>query len=259
VLAKHLPRIVSVFFISISIPCLASETELSVAKTREGVVGAGKPQSYELVLNAGDYAEIKVDPRGKELTLIAYDPSGRKFRGTKLGPEEDKFDFVVDGPGQYRLEVTTTDHDVDRSYAITLERIVSLQARLHPLKPAYESPRINALRAAVAAGKPGSIDSFWEEVEKEGAPIIEPLRGDDKNMLVTFLWRGSPDTRTLFVARCPMPAAPPTTISCNISETPMSGTRQSRLTGKHDLNTRLRRTFRESGRCHREWIMMPSP
>jgi enterochelin esterase-like enzyme len=209
VLAKHLPRIVSVFFISISIPCLASETELAVAKTREGVVSTGKPQSYELVLNAGDYAEIKVDPRGKELTLIAYDPSGRKFRGTKLGPEEDKFDFVVDGPGQYRLEVTTTDHCIDRSYTITLEKIVSLQARLHPLKPAYESPRINALRAAVEAGKPGSIDSFWKEVEKEGAPILEPLPGDDKNMLVTFLWRGKLDTRNVFVARLPYAGGTP--------------------------------------------------
>jgi enterochelin esterase-like enzyme len=177
--------------------------------TREGVVGTGKPQSYELVLKAGDYTEIKVDPHGKELTLIAYDPSGRKFRGTKLGPEEDKFDFVVYGPGQYRLEVTATDHDIERSYTITLEKIVSLQARLHPLKPAYESPRINALRAEVEAGKRGSIDSFWKEVEKEGAPIIEPLPGDDKNMLVTFLWRGSPDTRNVFVARLPYAGGAP--------------------------------------------------
>jgi enterochelin esterase-like enzyme len=205
VLSKHLPRIV--FFISISISCLTSKTELTVAKAREGVVGTGKPQSYELVLKAEDYVEIKVDPRGKELTLIAYDPSGRKFRGATLGPEEDNFDFVVDGPGKYRLEVS--NHDIDRFYTITLEKIVSLHARLHPPKPAYESPRINALRAAVEAGNRESIGSFWKEVEKEGTPIIEPMPGDDSNMLVTFLWRGNPGTRNVFVARLPYAGGTP--------------------------------------------------
>lgn len=205
----HFARRLSVFFISASISCLASETELALGEIREGVVGTGKPQSYELVLNAGDYAEIKVDPRGKELTLIAYDPPGSRFRGIKLGPDEDKFDFVVDGSGKYRVQITATDHAIDHSYTITLEKIVSLQARLHPLKPAYESPRINALSTAVDTGKQGSIDSFWKEVETEGAPIIEPLPGDDKNMLVTFLWRGTPETRNVFVAWLPYAGGAP--------------------------------------------------
>jgi enterochelin esterase family protein len=200
---------VSVLFISIGIPSFASETELAVAKTREGVVGAGKPHSYDLVLNAGDYAEIKLDPRGKELTLVAYDPSGNEFRGAKLGPEENKFDFVVDRPGKYRVEIAATDGVIDASYAITLEKIVSLQARLAPLRPLYASPRINALKAAVETGAPGSVDSFWKEVEKQGAPIIEPLPSDDKNMLVTFLWKGTPDTRNVFVARLPYAGGTP--------------------------------------------------
>ena len=208
-LAKQLVRIASVVFLSIIIPSFASDTELVLAKTREGIVSAGKPQSYELVLTAGDYAEIKFDPRGKELTLITYDPSGNKFRGAKLGPEEDKFDFVVDRPGKYRLEIAATDSVIDASYAITLEKIVSLQARLAPLRPPYASPRINALKAAVETGEPGSVDSFWKEVEKQGAPIIEPLPGDDKNLLVTFLWKGMPDTRNVFVARLPYAGGAP--------------------------------------------------
>ena len=208
-LAKNLERLVSVFFISISIPCFASDTELAVAKTREGVVGAGKPQSYALVLNAGDYAELRLDPRGKELTLTICDPSGSKFRGARFGQDGDKFDFVADRAGNYRLEVAATDNGTAGSYAIKLERIVSLRARLAPLKPAYESPRINALRAAVATGNLANVGAFWEKVEKEGAPIVEPLPGDDKNMLVTFLWRGTPDTRNVFVARLPYAGGTP--------------------------------------------------
>ena len=208
-LAKQLVRIASVVFLSISIPSFASDTELVLAKTREGIVSAGKPQSYEFVLTAGDYAKIKFDPRGKELTLITYDPSGDKFRGAKLGPGEDKFDFIVDRDGKYRLEVAATDNAIAGFYAITLEKIVSLQARLAPLRPLYASPRINALKAAVETREPGSVDSFWKEVEKQGAPIIEPLPGDDKNLLVTFLWKGTPDTHNVFVARLPYAGGAP--------------------------------------------------
>ena len=208
-LAKQLVRIASVVFLSISIPSFASDAELVLAKTREGIVSAGKPQSYELVLTAEDYAQIKFDPRGKELTLITYDPSGNKLRGAKLGPGEDKFDFIVDRDGKYRLEVAATDNAIAGSYAITLEKIVSLQARLAPLRPLYASPRINALKAAVEAGEPGSADSFWKEVEKQGAPIIEQLPGDDKNLLVTFLWKGTPDTHNVFVARLPYAGGAP--------------------------------------------------
>ena len=84
-----------------------------------------------------------------------------------------------------------------------------MQARLTPLRPLYASPRINALKAAVETEKPGSVDSFWKEVEKQGAPIIEPVPGDDKNMLVTFLWRGMPDTHNVFVAWLPYAGGTP--------------------------------------------------
>jgi Domain of unknown function (DUF3327) len=37
----------------------------------------------------------------------------------------------------------------------------------------------------------------------------EPLTGDKENMLVTFLWRGAPDTQNVFVARLPYAGAAP--------------------------------------------------
>jgi len=202
-LAKRLSRMASLILISVSIPSFASDIELAVAKAQEGIVSAAKPQSFAVILNAGDYAQIKLDPRGKELAVITYDPAGGRFRGAKIGPKEDRFNFVADRSGTYRLEVVATDKTIEGAYAITLERIVTLQARLAPLKPAYESPRISALKASIVGAKPGSIDSFWKEVEKEGSPIIEPLPGDDKNVLVTFLWRGAPDTHNVLVIRLP--------------------------------------------------------
>ena len=208
-LAKHLSPMLWSVLIFVSMPSFASDTALNIGQTREGVVSAGNPQSFVIILKAQDYAQIKLEPHGKELALIVNDPSGSKFRGAKLGPDEDRFNFVVDRAGTYRIEVVAIDNTGEASYAITLEKIVTLQARLAPLKPPYESPRIRALRASLEAGNPGTIDVFWKKIEKEGTPIIEPLPGDDKNMMATFLWRGTPDTVNVFLIRLPYAGAAP--------------------------------------------------
>jgi len=192
-----------------SIPSSATDTELALGKAQDGVLTAGKAQSFVVSLNAGDFAQIKLDPHGKELVVITYDPSGDKFRGTALGPDEGKFNFVADRPGTYRVGVSAKDKTVEATYTITLDKVVTLTARLAPPKPVYESPRMKALKASVESGKPGSVDAFWEEVKKQGAPLIEPLDGNDKNMLVTFLWRGTPDTHNVFVLRFPYAADKP--------------------------------------------------
>jgi enterochelin esterase-like enzyme len=192
-----------------SIASFADETTLSAAKVREGILSPGKPQSFVISLNAGDYAQINLDPRRKELVVIAYDPSGNKFRGVTLGPSEGKFNFVVDRPGTYRVEVAASDKTIGGTFLIKLEKVVPLTARLAPPKPVYESPRIKLLRASVEAGKLQSVDTFWEEVRKQGAPIIEPLLGDGKNMLVTFLWRGAPDIHNVIVLRLPYAGGAP--------------------------------------------------
>jgi enterochelin esterase-like enzyme len=60
------------------------------------------------------------------------------------------------------------------------------------------SPRIESLRQAVAAhphDRADVVEVFWREVEDRGAPLVETLPGDDP--LVTFLWRGDDETRTV--------------------------------------------------------------
>ena len=83
--AKQFVPIAFLILLLFSIASFANDAELSVAKVREGILSPGKQQSFVVSLNAGDFAQIKLDPRGKELVVIAYDPSGSKFRGTRLG------------------------------------------------------------------------------------------------------------------------------------------------------------------------------
>jgi hypothetical protein len=55
------------------------------------------------------------------------------------------------------------------------------------------------LRTATDAGQASAVEHFWDEINTKGAPLIEPLDGDDKNMLVTFLWKGTIGTKNVMV------------------------------------------------------------
>src|SRR6266542_6121539 len=61
------------------------------------------------------------------------------------------------------------------------------------------SPRIEALRRSVDSGAVGAVEEFWREVVECGTPLVEPLPDDVKDMLVTFVWRGSEATRNVVV------------------------------------------------------------
>lgn len=181
----------------------AQNTELEIAKVREGVLSAGQAQSFMVQLVDGDFARIGVNPRGSALFVKTYDPSGKPFRGAELGPQEDKLNFVAEASGSYRVEVAGVDKRATGTYTIALEKVVTLAARLEPPKPVAESRRIRALQASIQRGDRESVNAFWEEVKKTGAPLIEPIAGDQDNMAVSFLWRGRPDTRNVMVLWIP--------------------------------------------------------
>jgi enterochelin esterase family protein len=56
------------------------------------------------------------------------------------------------------------------------------------------SHRIDALQRALAEGDLTALVRFWQELDQQSAPLIEPVPGDDEHSLVTFLWRGGLDS-----------------------------------------------------------------
>src|SRR5688572_27943309 len=56
------------------------------------------------------------------------------------------------------------------------------------------SPRLAELSRDLNAGNRNAIIEFWKEIEGK-APLVEPLAAETSHRLVTFLWRGSNDTR----------------------------------------------------------------
>lgn len=66
-----------------------------------------------------------------------------------------------------------------------------------PQAAALESPRLARLHAALAAGE--GTEAFWREAATHGGPLVEP-GANDKEALLTFLWRGTPATRSVKVS-----------------------------------------------------------
>jgi enterochelin esterase family protein len=58
------------------------------------------------------------------------------------------------------------------------------------------SPRLEALRQELEAGNAKALESFWHEIAAQGAPLVEPIEGDDEHSLVTLAWRGK-ETRSV--------------------------------------------------------------
>jgi enterochelin esterase-like enzyme len=63
------------------------------------------------------------------------------------------------------------------------------------------SPRLLALRDRLTSGDRTALDKFWNEINEQGAPIIEPVADSDHDVLVTMLWRAREETKNVFVFR----------------------------------------------------------
>lgn len=63
------------------------------------------------------------------------------------------------------------------------------------------SPRLATLRDQLKSGDRKALDNFWKKITESGAPIVETVRGNDRDVLVTMLWRAREETRNVFVFR----------------------------------------------------------
>lgn len=95
-----------------------------------------------------------------------------------VAPEDGLYTVRAQGQGLFRWAVT--------------ERLPLAEQRASA--PAFDSPRVAALAATLAAG--GTTDAFWDEVAQRGAPLVEAV--DARHDRVTFLWRGAERNVRLF-------------------------------------------------------------
>ena len=65
------------------------------------------------------------------------------------------------------------------------------------------SPRLAALASQIEKGDENAVPEFWREIEKNGAPLVEPAAEEQDFYLITFLYHGSEETENvvLFIDR----------------------------------------------------------
>src|SRR2546421_9430298 len=61
------------------------------------------------------------------------------------------------------------------------------------------SPRLLQLRKDVSDGSLDALAKFWQTIQASRAPLMEPLADSKTNFLVTFVWKGTPDTKNVLV------------------------------------------------------------
>jgi enterochelin esterase-like enzyme len=190
---------------------IAEGNLLEPGRSIEHSFAAGAVDEYRVKLRAGDYCEGVVEQKDGSVIVLAYAPDGSRIRSFG-GPPTGQKTFALEAPvaGVYRIVLRSPDKPAS-SYKISLNKIASLDEWLSPLpaKDKFTSPRIASLRKEVESGRHEAIESFWTEIRKQGTPLIEPLENNDKDMLVTFLWRASGETRNVFIMWFPFAAAKP--------------------------------------------------
>lgn len=144
-----------------------------------------------------EIVSIKIAPQtADELICRFYSPSGvfRRAFSTTLRTNPI-FTFAAVEPGLWRLEISPRrPGTAPISYVVSGLQFSPLTLAEPRPSTAFQSPRLNAIRSSA------DVAAFWKEMEAATTPLIEPIPGSPDLRLLTFVWRGEPDTRSVYVA-----------------------------------------------------------
>jgi enterochelin esterase-like enzyme len=189
----------------------SAQTPLNVGQSVDVAITAGAAHDYTIALDAGDYVAGAVDQRGIVVLASVFAPDGQRLKNFG-GPREGKrtVAFIAERAGTYRLELRAPSvaeaaqqggsQAEKGTYEVLLRERLSFDERMkaQPQQDRYPSATIEALRTQIAAGD-RRTESFWERVAQSGTPLVEPIDGDTTRTRVTFLWRGTSQTRNVMV------------------------------------------------------------
>lgn len=163
-------------------------------------IAPGAVHQHAVQLKTDDYVGASITRRGK-VDVAIYRPNELLLRRfiTSATDGKQQILFVAESEGRYRIELTNPSSQ-PAEYELRIHEITPLAERLRtqPWIDRYESPRIAVLQKEIASGRT-TPDAFWNQVKREGTPLIEPQGNDGRYQLATFLWRGKPSTQNVLV------------------------------------------------------------
>jgi len=173
-----------------------SPTPLTSGFNQERTLSPGDRHVYTITLAEGAAVLGKADQHGVDLVIDIFGPDGKLIRtvdspnGTE-GPEP--IDLTAFTSGQYKLVIHTLDPSArPGKYVMQIDRVVP------PQENASRLAAINYPAALQALWKdyindPKALDRFVNGRKGQG-PIIEEIKGDFRNLNVTYLYYGGEHT-----------------------------------------------------------------
>lgn len=64
----------------------------------------------------------------------------------------------------------------------------------------FQSTKIRNLYNNLAEGNHKALDIFWNELKKIGSPLIEEIEGDNKNVMVTFIYKAKEKIKNVVIS-----------------------------------------------------------
>lgn len=159
----------------------------------EGLLKSKGRVKYGLNLEIQDLSLLTLETVGLRGELTIFDPAGRRVRRWPVdGDGQRALAFVADRAGLYQLLLEAVPISAESEYRLVLDQILSSKERVNvQSEPSLTSPRLQRLADALLLDPVAALSDFWQEVETEGAPLVEPDPEDPCFMLCTFLWRGA--------------------------------------------------------------------
>lgn len=189
---------------------VSAETRaLPTRKTRVSLK-PGEAITYQVTLKAYEFLGFHIEPKDLALELTIKDPAGELFRYLPAFVKGEDVTLANDVPGAYTFTFKATDKVSGLKggqFEIDRVRLLTARERLNPPPLPGQTPPVSGfiaqLRERLKKDKATALAEFWKEMKLRESPLIEPLAGDERRRLVTFVYRGDRDVRNVFVSMWP--------------------------------------------------------
>lgn len=151
----------------------------------------------KIKLSAGDFVRGQIDLSQPLANFVLLDEYNKQVKQLiNLSINSSRFLFTVPKSGQYQLLLQTKSSATQVDISINKSISKAAQESYNVSNEKLLSPRLNQLTQSILEGK--STESFWQQVIAQGTPMVEVK--DERNSIVTFLWRGAKHNVRLFGA-----------------------------------------------------------
>ena len=161
------------------------------------LIKAGQPHDYIVSAKAGEFINATVEANGIVVEAQVTMPDGTLMKRFVSPPTGQlTIPFVAEHAGQHRIRLTTSSDGV---MTIRIAERMSQEQRLTAMSVPSKGTVITTLEKELQAARNRDTSKFWQTIASTGTPLVEPLADSKELVQVTFLWRGTPNTKNVVV------------------------------------------------------------